>query len=131
MNSNNKTLESVCIALNSLIFNNEDIRHREVRSLLKRNATRYHLDKQLILQFKRERRRFEENARSYSNPEQLIQALASVTDNHHLLYWLVREHLSNIPRTERAQAQSFPSKATIIFAFLWCATALAIYVERR
>jgi hypothetical protein len=53
-----------------------------------------------ILEFNRERRRFSASANEnrYVRNERLIDAIqtASATDNHHLLYWLVRFHAANL-----------------------------------
>jgi hypothetical protein len=51
-----------------------------------------------ILQFNRERRRFDENTMGRTHNERLTRALrmAKRTDNHHLLFWLVRNHTGNI-----------------------------------
>jgi hypothetical protein len=60
-----------------------------------------------IFEFNRERRLFRENACSFSNGEQLLRALvlADRTDNHHLRYWLVRDHAGDLRPRESEQAQ--------------------------
>jgi hypothetical protein len=53
-----------------------------------------------ILQFNRERRLFLENASSCSDGKQLLQALvlAKNANNHHLRFWLVRNHAGDLSR---------------------------------
>jgi hypothetical protein len=59
-----------------------------------------------ILNFNHERRVYQEKLRAEG--QLLIRALvqAEKTDNHHLRYWLVRNHADSLPRGESVQAQN-------------------------
>jgi hypothetical protein len=51
-----------------------------------------------ILQFNREKKRFQENTNKNTHSERLARALeiAQNSDNHHLRYWLVRNHAGDL-----------------------------------
>jgi hypothetical protein len=62
------------------------------------NVETYTLQVLPILQFNRERRRFQENETGHTHAERLMCALefAQTTDNHHLRFWLVRNHAGDL-----------------------------------
>jgi hypothetical protein len=59
-----------------------------------------------ITEFNRVRRCYRDYASFSSGGKQLIQALmfAEKTDNHHFRFWLVRNHVGDLPRGESEQA---------------------------
>jgi hypothetical protein len=93
----NNTLEHVNILQCNTESHDDDIWNREVAP---------------ILDFNRERSMYQANASSCTDGKQLLQTLmiAKNTDNHHLWFWLVRNHAGDLRRGGSEKAQSRPDK---------------------